>query len=536
MYREVKMEEVKETVLLWLARIGKKRIAAQLGLDVKTVRRYVRAAYKVGLRVGTDRPPLSEQVVTAIFKEIRPAPARARGQTWAQCEEHRGEIAKWLDNAVGLMKCQRLLTRQGVEIPYGTLYRFAVRELGFGGPDPTVPVADGEPGKELQMDTGWMTVLEPDESGKRRRFKAFIFTPNVSRYRFVYPVWRERTAEAIAACEAAWEFYGGVFTVLIPDNTKAIVQTADPLEPLLQRTFLEYAQARGFHIDTARARKPRDKGRVEKSVRDTREDCFRGEVLHSLEQARERARYWARSEYGMRRHSTTQRLPPEHFVSVEAGHLQPAPSAPYDIPIWCDPKVGRDHLAQVVKALYSLPTMWIGKRLQARADRSLVRFYFRHELIKTHPRQARGKRSIDPMDFPDEKRPYAMRDIDYLRRQASECGEAVGRYAGALLEGPLPWTRMRRVYALLRLVRRYGEARVNATCATALEHAMLNIKRLENMLKNPAPPAPPAPARALPPARYLRDPRQYVLRSLAAEDSRPQLALPSGEHPHGESR
>ena len=211
MYREVTMEEVKETVLLWLARLGKKRIAAQLGLDMKTVRRYVRAAYKVGLRVGTDRPPLSDEIVAAIFKEIRPAPVRERGETWATCEAHRGKIAQWLDNDVGLMKCQRLLTRQGVAIPYGTLYRFAVGELGFGGTAPTVPVADGEPGKELQVDTGWMTALEPDEPGGRRRFKAFIFTPNVSRYRFVYPVFRERTAEAIEACEAAWEFYGGVY-------------------------------------------------------------------------------------------------------------------------------------------------------------------------------------------------------------------------------------------------------------------------------------------------------------------------------------
>jgi hypothetical protein len=163
----------------------------------------------------------------------------------------------------------------------------------------------------------------------------------------VYPVFRERTEDAIEACEAAWEFYGGVFEVLIPDNTKAIVQIADPLEPLIQRTFLEYAQARGFHIDPTRVRKPKDKGRVEKSVRDTREDCFRGEHLGSLDQSRERALFWSRNEYGMRRHSPTQRLPHEHFESVEAEHLKPVPRAPYDVPIWCEPKVGRDHLAQV---------------------------------------------------------------------------------------------------------------------------------------------------------------------------------------------
>jgi len=177
----------------------------------------------------------------------------------------------------------------------------------------------------------------------------------------------------------------------------------------------------------------------------------------------------------------------------------------------------------VVRALYSLPTRWIGTRVRARADRATVRFYFRGELIKTHPRKQQGERSIDPADFPDEKRAYALRDIAYLQSQATACGPAVGWYAAALLTGPLPWTRMRRVYALLRLVRRYGEARVDASCATALAHRMLNVRRLENMLKHPLPPPPPAPARVLPPARYLRDPRQYALR--AAPQATRQLPL-----------
>ena len=510
MYREVAMTEVKEVVRQWLAGKGKKRIAVQLGIDVKTVRRWVRGAEKAGLRVGQDREA-DDEVVGSIVEAVRSSVPRERGESWASCEQNRAAIGKWLKDGVRLTKCRRLLVRQGVRIAYGTLYRFAVQELGFGGAGVSVPVADGEPGQELQLDTGWMTYLEPGEEGKRRRFKAFVFTPNVSRYRFVYPVFRERTEDAIGACEAAWEFYGGVFGVLVVDNTKAIVQTADPLEPLINEGFLEYAQVRGFHVDTARVRRPRDKGRVEKSVRDTREDCFGGERLSDLEQARERALQWARTEYGMRRHSSTQRLPREHFESVEAPGLGAAPTDPYDIPVWCDPKVGPDHLAQVRGSLYSLPTRWIGTRVRARADSVLVRFYFGGKLIKTHPRKEPGKRSIDANDFPDEKRAYAMRDLAYLESQACQCGAAVGRYARALLAGPLPWTRMRRVYALLRLVRRYGEARVEAACTTALEHSMLNVRRLQKMLENPAPPPPAAPVQVLPPSRYLRDPRQYAL-------------------------
>ena len=49
-----------------------------------------------------------------------------------------------------------------------------------------------------------------------------------------------------------------------------------------------------------------------------------------------------------------------------------------------------------------------------------------------------------------------MRDLDRLRRMAAEHGPAIGAYADALLDIPLPWTKMRQVYALLGLVKKWG--------------------------------------------------------------------------------
>jgi predicted transcriptional regulator len=52
MYREVTMIEFREVLRLWHEQVPKKRIAAQLGLDPKTVRRYLSAAEAAGLRQG----------------------------------------------------------------------------------------------------------------------------------------------------------------------------------------------------------------------------------------------------------------------------------------------------------------------------------------------------------------------------------------------------------------------------------------------------------------------------------------------------
>src|SRR5436189_226787 len=191
MYREVTMLEVKEVLRLWREGVPTKRLAAQLGLDPKTVRRYLRVAVAAGL--SADAGAVSEDQLRDVLL----------------------------------------------------------------------------------------------------------------RHRFVYPAFEETTARAIEACEAAWDFFGGIFKVLIPDNTKAIITQADPLAPRLTRAFLDYAQARHFHIDAARVRHPRDKGRVERAVAVVRDDCFAGEVLATIEAARVLARRWCLEEYGLRRHGPT---------------------------------------------------------------------------------------------------------------------------------------------------------------------------------------------------------------------------------------
>jgi len=71
------MVEIKEVLRLWRAGIKKKRIAAQLTLDVKTVRRYVAAAERCGLAPGPE--PLSdEQVVGGRVKPRKSEPAGSR--------------------------------------------------------------------------------------------------------------------------------------------------------------------------------------------------------------------------------------------------------------------------------------------------------------------------------------------------------------------------------------------------------------------------------------------------------------------------
>jgi hypothetical protein len=377
-YREVTMIEVKEVLRLWFAGTATKRIAAILGLDPKTVRRYLRIAREAGVEPQAEG--VTDAQVTRVLLALHPAAARPRGDSWALCEAQR-----------------------------------------------------------------------------------------------------------------------------------------KPIE-----AFLEYAQARAFHIDPTRVRHPKDKARVERPVPGVRDDCFAGEELIDLDAARAWGRQWCLEDYGQRRHSWTQRRPREHFDAEERAALRPAPSEPYDPPLWNSPKVGRNHYALVAAALYSLPTRWIGVRLRARTDRATVRFYHHGVLIKTHPRCPPGGKSTHADDFPAERTAYALRDISSLQTQADAHGEAVGRFVRALLDEPLPWTRTRRVYAVLGLACRYGSGRVNEACALALVAGMFDVHRLQRMLVLAVAAPPPAPAAPTPaPSRFLRPATQYRL-ALVPSTSTPE--------------
>jgi len=301
--------------------------------------------------------------------------------------------------------------------------------------------------------------------------------------------------------------------VVIPDNMKAIVTAADAVEPRLNDSFREYAQSRGFAIDPARVRSPKDKPRVERMVTYVRSNFFAGEQFRDLDDCRSRAQHWCSHSAGTRIHGTTRLRPAEVFTVDELPHLKPVPETVFDIPSWTHPKVAPDRHVQIARALYSVPGELIGKRIDARADAQTVKLYWRGELIKVHPLVAPGRRRTDPADLPSEVSIYAMRDIATLGRKAAAHGPHIGTYAAAVLEHPLPWTKMRQVYRLLGLVRRHGADAVEDACHRALDAEVIDVGLIERILTRnggeqlPLMPKPPTQA-----SRFVRHSSDFTVR------------------------
>jgi transposase len=564
-FREVSVVEVREVLRAWLEPgIGLRKVAERAGVDRKTARRYVEAAQAAGLSreqaaAGVPVEELvTDELIGLVVEAVRPARPGGHGAAWEALLGHEEQIRAWVSGGecdgvkhvpLSIVKIEELLARQGVRVPYRTLHRFAVERCGFSsGRGTTVRVADGEPGVECQLDFAGMGLLLDPETGRRRKVHALIFTAVLSRHMFVWLTYRQTLDAVIAGCEAAWGFYGGAFKVLIPDNLTPVVPKADAVNPRFSPGWLDYAQHVGFGTDPARVRSPQDKPRVERVVQYVRGNFWAGETFLDLADAQARAEAWCCQRAGMRIHGTTQLRPAEHFAAAEAGALLPVPAA-YDQPVFTRVKVHRDFHVEVAKALYSVPEEHLGRHLDARADRELVKLYSvggpagggGGRLVKTHPRQPPGGRSTDPADLPEHKAGYAMRDLTRLIGVCAGHGPSIGIYAERILDDPLPWTRMRSVYRLQGLVTRYGPDPVETACARALDLDVVSVSKIAAMLakateaQQPILPAAAGTGHNAAGGRFARDPGEYARTPTSRTTPHVQLTLIPGGHHHADT-
>ena len=112
-------------------------------------------------------------------------------------------------------------------------------------------------------------------------------------------------------------------------------------------------------------------------------------------------------------------------------------------------------------------------------------------------------------------------------RRAAELGPFIGLFAEGLLSGHFPWAKLRQGQKLIRLADRYTATRLDAACERALSVELIDVTRVERMLKQ-ALEQEPFPL-ATPPPRTVVVPSARFARESAAFDHRYRQPQPSTE-------
>jgi transposase len=461
--------DVVEVLQHWHAGRPKLVIAQSLGLDVKTVRKYVAPAEAAGLVPGG--PALGRAEWAELARGWFPGliDARARSLTYPRIAPYRELIAAMLETNTVTTVHQRLRDEHGLGVSLTSLRRYCWAEF----PDEVtrervrVPRPPTEPGEEAQVDYGYLGRWHDPQAGRPRRVWAFVMVLAWSRHMFVRPVLRLDALAWTAAHVAAYAFFGGVALRTVIDNLRTGVDRADLYDPRLNRGYAELAAHFGTLVDPARRQKPRDKPRVERPMAYIRDSFWAGREWASERAMQEGALVWCREVAGVRAHRSLDGAAPlVMFETVEADALRPLPADPFELAAWSTPKVGPDCHVKVGKALYSVPWRLIGRRVDAREGERTVEVFVDGRVVKTWSRVSKGRRT-DHADYPPEKVAFFMRTPTWCRYRAAELGPSVVAVVDELLAEPV-LHRLRSAQGVLRLAERHDPARLDAACARAL--------------------------------------------------------------------
>ena len=311
-------------------------------------------------------------------------------------------------------------------------------------------------------------------------------TLGFSRHMYSDLVWDQKVQTWLRLHMDAFEAFGGVPRVIVPDNLKsAVIRAAFGVDeaPMLQRSYRELAQHYGCQIDPTPPRAPDKKGKVEASVKYIKGNFLATQETVDIHEDRRQLRRWVSQIAGQRRHGSHGQRPMELFEQVERQALLPLPATRWELVVWKQAKLHRDCHVQVDAAFYSAPWKLIGEQLWVRTTPHRVAIYHGNEPLWTHPRVARGQRSTIEGHLPEQRRDYRHRSRDHWIQRGENIGPEVGQLVETVFGADDVVLHLRRVQAIVTHLEGFPAARARAAAQRAVFYGVTTYQGVKNILR-----------------------------------------------------
>ena len=343
-------------------------------------------------------------------------------------------------------------------------------------------------GEKLFVDYAGQTLpVQNPLSGEIQEAYLFVATLGASHYTFVEATFSQDLPSWISSHVHAFEFFGGVPEMLIPDNLKAAVTHPSFYEPDLNPTYRDLAEHYGTVVIPARVAKPRDKAKVESAVLLVERwilAALRNHTFFSLPELNQ-----AISEKLKELNDRPfQKLPTSRrtlFETLDKPALKPLPQTPYEYAEWKKARVNIDYHIEVDHHYYSVPYQLIKQQVDIRLTQTTVEVLFKNQRVASHARSyQKGKFTTLKQHLSKSHQAYLEWTPSRIIRWASKHGPHTERLITLILETRLhPHHGFRSCLGILRLTKSYSPERLEAACACALHIKGYSYKSVESILK-----------------------------------------------------
>ncbi len=333
---------------------------------------------------------------------------------------------------------------------------------------PKIPVVDGE-------------------TGEIREAQLFVATLGASSYTYAEAQWGQDLQSFVNGHVRAFQFFGGVPELLVPDNLKSGVKHADRYEPNVNRTYFEMASHYGSAILPTRPRKPKDKAKVEAAVLLTERWILA--VLRNR-------RFFSLAELNKAIHELLIRLNEKSFQQMEGSRkllfesldkpaLRPLPPKPYEFAFWRLSRVNIDYHITVEYVYYSVPYTLVKNEVDVRMTEAIVEIFHKGSRVASHRRGYRkGQMITDPLHRPKSHQKH----MEWTPSRLIDWGKSMGPSIGKLIEEildrkPHPEQGYRSCLGIISLSKRFSVERLEAAATRAIAISAFSYTSVKSILE-----------------------------------------------------
>lgn len=326
-------------------------------------------------------------------------------------------------------------------------------------------------------------------TGEVTEVELFVAVLGASNYSFAEVTRSQQRDELIGSTARAFEYFGGVTEITVPDQLRSAVSGPDRIDPDINPVYAEFAEHYGTAVIPARPRKPKDKAKVEGGVLIVQRWIIarlRNVIFFSIEDLNVAVAELL-EDLNTRPFKKLEGCRRSLFEQTDKPALRPLPCRRFEPSEWKKAKVHIDHHVEFEHRYYSAPYALVGAEPWIRATVSTVELLLDGQRVASHARSygPKGTCVTDPTHRPKAHRQYGAWPPERIVGWASKIGPHAAELVAQIMKNrPHPEQGFRSCLALIGDAKRYPHERVEAACKRALGIGSPTRRSVISILRN----------------------------------------------------
>ena len=233
-------------------------------------------------------------------------------------------------------------------------------------------------------------IINPD-TGECHQAQIFVMCWGASSYTYAEACWSQKKGDWIQAHVNAFEYFGGVSEILVPDNLKSATTKACRYEPVINTSYQHMASHYKTVIIPARPGKPKDKAKAENAVLVV-ERWIMARLRHltffTLASLNQEIRLLL-EDLNQRPFKKLPGSRRSQFELLDKPVMRALPATRYEYIEFKLVRVNIDYHIEYDKHFYSVPHHLVKHQVEVQATRDGIAIFFKGKQVSRHARSCR---------------------------------------------------------------------------------------------------------------------------------------------------